>query len=152
MANSSVLIVCLGNICRSPLAEAAFRQAAQDQGIALEVDSAGTANYHQGNPPDPRAIKVAKAQGLDISAYRARQVQAEDFTRFDHILAADQDVLNSLQSTIPAGATAKLALLLDHVPGRKGQPVSDPYYGEDKDFERCWLQVFESARIWLTKT
>ncbi len=138
----SVLMVCLGNICRSPLAEAALRQAAEREGLALHVDSAGTGGWHVGNPPDHRAQEVAQRLGdIDISDLRARQVSAQDFYTFDHILAMDSNNLADLQALRPADATANLALLLDYVPGQQGHAVADPYYGDISVFEMTWVQV-----------
>jgi protein-tyrosine phosphatase len=142
----SILFVCLGNICRSPLAEAAFRQAADHAGLAVEADSAGTGAWHVGNPPDPRARAQARAQGVDISAYQARQVTRGDFTRFTHIFALDRSNLADLQHLRPVDATAHLGLLLDVLPGHQGQSVADPYYGGAQDFAITWGQVSEAAR------
>lgn len=146
MQQPSILFVCLGNICRSPLAEAAFRQAAQEAGLKVTVDSAGTGNWHAGHAPDPRACAQALAQGIDISAYRARQVRSEDFIRFSHIVALDRNNLADLQKLRPAGATAQLSLLLDLVPGQEGQSVADPYYGGPEDFAQTWDEVSEAAQ------
>jgi protein-tyrosine phosphatase len=144
-ANTAVLFVCLGNICRSPLAEAAFRAELQRRGATLEVDSAGTGGWHQGEPPDRRAIAVARKHGIDISAYRARKVTQADFTRFSHIVALDTDNLETLHALRPPGATAALSLLLDHVPGREGKPVADPWYGDAAGFETTWRDVSSGA-------
>ena len=142
---SSVLFVCLGNICRSPLAEAAFRREAERLGLEVEVDSAGTGDWHVGRPPDLRAIAVAARNGVDISRLRARQVTAEDFRRFHHIVALDRENLANLEALRPADATARLSLLLDHVEGRQGEAVADPYYGEEAHFDRSWSDVSEGA-------
>lgn len=141
----SVLFVCLGNICRSPLAEAAFRKLAEDGGVDIEVDSAGTGDWHVGHPPDTRAQTEARRHGIDIGGYRARQVASEDFNRFSHIVALDAANLRDLEAVRPDGATARLSLLLDHVSGREGQGVADPYYGDPADFERTWAEVTAGA-------
>jgi protein-tyrosine phosphatase len=141
-----VLFVCLGNICRSPLAEAAFRVEAARIGLAAEADSAGTGGWHRGEPPDRRAIAAAGRNGVDISELRARQVWSDDFELFDHILALDGDNLADLEALRPAGSRARLSLLLDHVPGREGEAVVDPYYGGDRDFDITWRDVTEGAR------
>jgi protein-tyrosine phosphatase len=146
-----VLFVCLGNICRSPLAEAAFRAEAARVGLDAETDSAGTGNWHRGEPPDRRAIAAARRNGLDISDLRARQIRPEDFERFDQILALDADNLADLRAIQPAGSRASLSLLLDHVPGREGQAVADPYYGGDKDFDITWRDVADAARALADK-
>ncbi len=151
MQQPSILFVCLGNICRSPLAEAAFRQAAQEAGLNVMVDSAGTGGWHKGHAPDPRACAQALEQGIDISAYRARQVSREDFTRFSHIFALDRNNLDDLQKLRPAGATAHLGLLLDLVPGQEGQSVADPYYGGPEDFAQTWDEVSEAAQALVAR-
>ncbi len=137
----SVLFVCLGNICRSPLAEAAFRREAGLAGLDIVVDSAGTGDWHVGQPPDRRAQAVARRQGVEIDLYRARQVDAADFERFTHVIALDEQNLADLERLRPQGARAQLSLLLDHVPGREGQSVADPYYGDEEAFELAWAEV-----------
>jgi len=142
----SVLFVCLGNICRSPLAEAAFREEARKAGLDVEADSAGTGDWHVGKAPDRRAQAIAHRHGIDISHYRARQILREDFGRFTHILALDRDNLAALRALAPADAGAEIALLLDMVPGREGQAVADPYFGADEGFEATWADVSAAAR------
>lgn len=142
----AVLFVCLGNICRSPLAEAAFRAEAAQLGLDVEIDSAGTGGWHTGESPDPRARAVAKRNGIDIDSYRARKVTQQDFRRFTHIVALDRDNLAALRAMRPANATAELSLLLDHAERRKGSDVADPYYGDDSDFESTWADVTDGAR------
>jgi protein-tyrosine phosphatase len=142
----SVLFVCLGNICRSPLAEAALRAEAARTGIEIAVDSAGTGNWHAGDAPDRRAQATALRHGSDISGYKARQVTRDDFTRFSHIFALDGENLADLRALTPAGATAELGLLLDLVPGRAGEGVIDPYYGEADGFETTWSDVSAAAQ------
>ena len=142
---SSVLFVCLGNICRSPLAEAAFRREAERLGLDVEVDSAGTGDWHIGYPPDPRAAVVAARNGIDISHLKARQVAPEDFRRFDHIVALDSNNLRDLERLRPGDGKARLSLLLDHVEGRRGEAVADPYYGEDSHFDAAWADVSAGA-------
>ena len=142
----AVLFVCMGNICRSPLAEAAFRAEAARAGLEVEIDSAGTGGWHQGEPPDRRAQAVASRHGIDISRYRARQVRPGDFDRFDHIVALDRQNLAELKALRPESARAHLSLLFDHVPGREGEAVADPYYGDEAHFETTWNDVSEGAR------
>lgn len=142
----SVLFVCLGNICRSPLAEAAFREEARRLKLDAIVDSAGTGDWHVGSPPDPRAQAVARKNGVDISVLRGRQVKPADFRRFTHIIALDEDNLANLRRLAPADAVADLSLLLDHVEDREGQPVADPYFGDDDGFDVTWADVTAGAR------
>nr|WP_240946544.1 low molecular weight phosphotyrosine protein phosphatase [Novosphingobium sp. ERW19] len=139
------MFVCLGNICRSPLAEAALRAQSVAAGVAMTIDSAGIGDWHVGRPPDPRAQETARRHGLDISSYRARQVTTEDFTRFGHIFALDQQNLKDLRRIEPSRHIAEVALLMDLVPGRKGTAVIDPYYGDEEDFEQAWADVSAAA-------
>jgi len=148
---ASVLFVCLGNICRSPLAEAAFRAAADDVGLAVHVDSVGTADYHVGKPPDPRSIRTAASRGVDITHYCGRQLAECDFSEFTHIFAMDHENLRNIKARAPANATAEISLLLDVLPHRVGEPVGDPYYGGDDGFERTWAEVSEAAQALVAK-
>ena len=141
-----ILFVCLGNICRSPLAEAAFRAEAGRLGLDAEADSAGTGGWHAGEPPDRRAIAAARRNGVDISHLRARKVAAGDFERFDHVVALDEENLADLEAIRPPGSRARLSLLLDHAPGREGEAVADPYYGGDAHFDVAWHDVAAGAR------
>lgn len=111
----------------------------------MEIDSAGTGEWHVGCPPDARAVAVAARNGVDISNLRARQVTADNFHRFDHIVALDQENLAALRSMQPPESKAKLSLLLDHVAGREGEAVADPYYGESAQFEVTWRDVTDGA-------
>jgi len=146
MAKASVLFVCLGNICRSPLAEGAFRAEAQRMKLDVVVDSAGTGGWHAGEPPDPRAIAAARRNGVDITRQRARKVTKDDFRTFTHIFALDETNLNGLRALAPHDATAELGLLLDLVPGYEGRAVADPYYGDASDFDLTWRDVEMAAR------
>src|SRR3546814_16566676 len=124
----SILFVCLGNICRSPLAEGAFRAAAQAAGLDVAADSAGTGDWHVGRPPDIRAQAVARAHGVDISGLRARQVTADDFRRFPHVFALDTANLADLVTIRPSDAPAAPGLLTDLVPGRGGSAVHASFF------------------------
>jgi len=141
-----VLMVCLGNICRSPTAEAMLRQHVHAAGLdeRVEVDSAGTADYHVGAPPDRRAIAHGERRGLAMKRLRARQVVQADFDRFDFILAMDDDNLADLRRLRPAGSAARLGLLLAWAPGTGATQVPDPYHGEAADFERV-LDLVDAA-------
>jgi protein-tyrosine phosphatase len=141
-----VLFVCLGNICRSPTAEGVLRALAAREypELALQVDSAGTADYHVGEPPDRRAVAAARRRGYDLSGLRARQVQSEDFRRFDYVLAMDRANLSELESRRIDGTPARLALFMSFAPGGEYGEVPDPYYGGTEDFERV-LDLCESA-------
>lgn len=148
----SVLMVCLGNICRSPLAEAALRYHAERIGLDVIVDSAGTGDWHVGHPPDRRAQEVAKRLGrIDISRLRARQVLHDDFHRFDHIVVMDRSNLQNVKALAPQTGTARLSMLLDHLPGREGDAVADPYYGDIADFEACWREVEAATQALATR-
>jgi protein-tyrosine phosphatase len=138
----SVLMICLGNICRSPMAEGALRRHVDHIGLNTQIDSAGTGDWHVGHPPDHRAQAVAmRLGGIDISGLRARQVSHVDFSRFDHVIAMDAANLGDLQEMAPEAARGRLSLLLDHLPGQEGRAVADPYYGDIADFERCWREI-----------
>ncbi|GAB1148975.1 MAG: low molecular weight protein-tyrosine-phosphatase [Shewanella algae] len=130
-----ILMVCMGNICRSPTAEAVARAKAQAMGLTLELDSAGTIGYHAGESPDRRARAAGERRGLDFSGIKARQVRARDFAHFDLILAADRENLQALHEACPQIYKHKLALMLDFAdtPIRE---VPDPYYGGDSGFEQ----------------
>lgn len=144
--SASVLFVCLGNICRSPLAEAAFRAAADEAGITVHADSAGTAGYHIGEPPDPRSIETALAKGIDIRHYRGRQLLREDFASFTHIFAMDHQNLRNIEALRPSDAMTHVSLLMDLVPGREGAAIADPYYGGEEHFEDTWDDVWSAAQ------
>lgn len=146
MIRPSVLFVCLGNICRSPLAEGAFRAASAELGLDADIDSAGTGDWHLGRPPDPRAQAVALKNGIDISGLRARLVTPQDFIRFEQIVALDLSNLSDLQAMRPATAVGSLSLLLDHLEGREGEPVVDPYYGTDAAFDTAWAEISAATR------
>jgi protein-tyrosine phosphatase len=142
----AVLFVCLGNICRSPLAEAAFRLEAERVGLDVEIDSAGTADWHVGKAPDPRSVAVAREAGIDIAHLTARQVVQDDFRRFDHIFALDRKNLADLTAMMPPDSTAQVSLLLQTMPDRKSDDVDDPYYGSADAFAFTWTHVSQAAR------
>jgi low molecular weight protein-tyrosine phosphatase len=141
-----ILFVCLGNICRSPTAEGVFRAiAARDAPeLAIEVDSAGTAGYHIGEPPDARTRQAALRRGYDLSALRARIVEPRDFENFDLILAMDRENLNVLRHRAPVHAHERVRLFLEFAPDATVTEVPDPYYGGPNGFEEV-LDLVEAA-------
>lgn len=142
-----VLMVCMGNICRSPIAEGVLRAKLQQAGLhtRVVVDSAGTHGYHTGEAPDPRAIRAAAQRGVDLSSLRARPVRPEDFSRFDWLLAMDEANLAWLQSRMPDGAHTRMGLLMEHACRHPGvHEVPDPYYGAAAGFEHV-LDLVEDA-------
>ena len=141
-----VLFVCLGNICRSPTAEGVLRALALRTApqLPLEIDSAGTGDYHVGSPPDPRSQQAARKRGIDLGALRARQVVVEDFERFDLILAMDRENLRNLAKLQPAGSRARLRLFMEYADAPASLEVPDPYLGGESDFETV-LDLTEAA-------
>lgn len=135
----AVLMVCTGNICRSPTADGLLRHALQRAGLAdrVLVDSAGTHDYHIGDPPDRRSIATAQRYGVDLAGLRARQVTARDFARFDLVLAMDDGHYRQLQSLCPPEHRKRLKLYLSYAP-QFGRDVPDPYYGDGDGFEAVW--------------
>jgi protein-tyrosine phosphatase len=141
-----VLMVCLGNICRSPTAEAVLRHKLRERGLdaLVEVDSAGTHAYRTGDPPDERSQRHASRRGYDLSTHRARLVMDEDYERFDLILAMDWDNLDMLESQCPPAHRAKLGRLTEHGRRFASPIVPDPYLGGPAGFERV-LDLLEDA-------
>jgi len=146
----AVLFVCTGNICRSPTAEGVFRKLLEANGLAgsVDVDSAGTGNWHVGESPDDRACESALRRGIDIADQRARQVRIEDFNRFDLILAMDQGHYQELQRLCPDSQRHRLRLFLDFAPAFGIREVPDPYYGGPDGFEIV-LDMIEAACVGL---
>lgn len=141
-----ILFVCMGNICRSPTAQGVFTKVVQEQGLEdqISVDSAGTHDYHIGKPPDERAREAASGRDVDLSALRARQVEAGDFTRFDYILAMDRENLDILQALRPIDANGRVGLFMDFAPELAEREVPDPYWGGRRGFERV-IDMVEAA-------
>jgi protein-tyrosine phosphatase len=141
-----ILFVCLGNICRSPTAEAVFRAVAAREApeLAIEVDSAGTAGYHIGEPPDARTRAAASRRGYDLSRLRARMVAPSDFEEFDLILAMDLQNLKVLHRRAPEHARERVRLFLEFAPEAVVTEVPDPYYGGPNGFEEV-LDLIEAA-------
>ena len=149
----SVLIVCTGNICRSPTAEGVMREQARKRGLGdrVRIASAGTHDYHVGDSPDPRTLTHASKRGYDLSAQRASQVKKEDFHTFDYILAMDRGHLRALRAIAPDGSRAKLGLFLEASGQWKGEDVPDPYYGGVDGFEQVLDMAEEAAQRWLDR-
>ncbi|MGO3128316.1 MAG: low molecular weight protein-tyrosine-phosphatase [Luteimonas sp.] len=141
-----LLVVCLGNICRSPVAEGALRARIEAAGLrdVIEVDSCGTGDWHVGDPPDPRAVRSAAAHGVDISGLRARRLDVADYRDFDVLLCADASTLRIVRERQPADATGEIALLLDWA-GQGGGDVPDPYTGDEAGFGSVWELVDAAA-------
>lgn len=140
-----ILFVCLGNICRSPTAEGVFASLVGDRDIVL--DSAGTSDWHRGDPPDPRATEEAAKRGIDLSDQRSRPVTAQDFDDFDLILAMDRSNLANLERMRPAGNTTPVRLFLSAAPDLPRDEVPDPYY--DGGFDRVLDMIETASRAWL---
>lgn len=139
-----VLFVCLGNICRSPTAEAVLRALATSNNVDLDIDSAGTAAYHIGKSPDERSMAAAAKRDIDMQGLKARQVSKQDFYDFDYVFAMDKSNYEDLSDLQPADGKAELVLFLDEYGSKERDEVPDPYYGGDLGFE--WvLDLLESA-------
>jgi protein-tyrosine phosphatase len=145
-----VLFVCLGNICRSPTAQGAFERLVASKGLSdqIKVDSAGTAAYHLGEPPDARMQRFARRRGMDLSRQRARMVTRQDCQEFDYIVAMDRSNLNALRRLCPADCQAKIGLFMDYAPHLGRTEVPDPYYGGASDFEEV-IDLVEAASAGL---
>lgn len=145
-----ILFVCMGNICRSPTAEGVFRRLVAERvpGVEIEVDSAGTHDYHVGDPPDPRSIAAAARRGVDLRQLRARLIRDEDFERFDLIIAMDRLNRETLLERSPAPFRERIRLFMEFAGDREVEDVPDPYYGGAPGFERV-LDLAEEAAAGL---
>jgi len=140
-----ILMVCLGNICRSPLAHGLLRHKVQEQGLDVETDSAGTASYHVDEAPDPRTIKTGRKHGIDISDLRGRQFEVEDFDRFDKIYVMDEsNYLNVSRLARNESDKNKVDFILNELEAGSDSEVPDPYYGGDDGFENVY-QMLDKA-------
>ena len=148
MKKVSVLFVCLGNICRSPTAEGVFRHILREEGMEkyVSTDSAGTHAYHVGEPPDRRAQATARGRGIDLSDLRARKALAEDFERFDYVLAMDSENYHNLSLICPPEHAEKLKMFLEFAPHLNCSDVPDPYYGGEQGFEQVFDMVEHASR------
>ncbi|EGQ8957773.1 TPA: low molecular weight phosphotyrosine protein phosphatase [Vibrio parahaemolyticus] len=140
-----ILVVCMGNICRSPTGEAVLRAKAEELGVDVDIDSAGTIGYHTGNTPDSRAMAAGKQRGYSFKGMRARQVSLQDFEDFDLVLAADKANLADLLDICPAEHRHKVSLFLSHSNSSYDE-IPDPYYGGDDGFELV-LDLIEEASV-----
>ena len=152
MSRIKVVFVCLGNICRSPLAQGAFQALVDARGLrdAFVLDSAGTGAWHVGEKPDPRSIRTAGLHGVDIANQRARVFIQEDMTRFDHIFVMDRTNLLDILKRHTDGQSSKVHLFLSRTVGPEAE-VPDPYYGGTDGFGHVWTLVHQAADIWLTE-
>lgn len=142
MQPKKILLVCLGNICRSPMAEGILRAKAMERRLPITTDSAGTSDYHVGDAPDPRATAAMQRHGIDISDLRGRQFRADDFRRFDRLYAMDADNLRNMLRLAPDAELARKArLIMDHAPELPERSVPDPYYGGDESFEHVYAML-----------
>ncbi|KIF54744.1 low molecular weight protein-tyrosine-phosphatase [Vibrio owensii] len=144
-----LLVVCMGNICRSPTGEAVLRAKAKELGISVEVDSAGTIGYHAGNPPDARSMQAGKQRGYSFKGMRSRKVTVGDFDEFDMVLAADKANLADLLDICPVEYRHKVSLFLSHGDSDYDE-IPDPYYGGDAGFELV-LDLIEDASETILK-
>ncbi len=148
----NVLFVCLGNICRSPMAEGIMLQKVKEAGLEeqIHVESAGTAAYHIGELADKRTRKVLESNGIQLLS-RAQQVKPADFTDFDYILPMDESNLQNLRRTQPSNSTAVVKLLTDYDPEKESTEVDDPYYGTMTNFEEIFVQITRCVEALLTE-
>jgi len=147
-----ILTVCTGNICRSPSAEVILRDhlAAAGLGDLVEVDSAGTADYHIGDPPSEPAMRLGALRGYDLKKLKARELRPSDFTEFDLILVMDRGHLRRLKTLLPADARCRLHLYLEVLP-EAGIDVPDPYYGDDRDYAAMLDLIEAAAPAWIAR-
>lgn len=146
-----ILFVCLGNICRSPLAEGILRHFNERNQLGLELDSAGTSSYHTGEAPDPRTIANALTHGVDLRSLRARTFSPSDFEHFDFIYVMDKQNLKHVRALARSEDEAnKVQLYLSAVYGRPNLEVPDPYYGSEKDFEAVFQLLQKASKDWCT--
>ena len=148
MNKISVLFCCMGNICRSPTAEAVFRAKVEEAGLAQQIliDSVGTHDYHIGKPPDLRTQRAARVRGYEMSGLRGRQVELADFTRFDYVLAMDNANMAILYRLCPQQQRDRLGMFLEYAGKHQQREVPDPYYGGEDGFERVLDMVEDAAQ------
>ena len=155
MSNETVgvLFVCLGNICRSPLAEGAFQAHVERRGLGerFTIDSAGTSGFHSGELPDARSVAVARHHGVDISHQRSRQLLRDDLNRFDYILAMDRSNRKNIVALRKPGDRASVSLMMSELEPPSAEEVPDPYYGGEGGFEAVWGMVVQSTEALLDR-
>ena len=147
----SVLFVCTGNICRSPTADAVFRQLVKEVGRDILIDSVGMHGYHVGEAPDHRAIEIAADKGIEMEFLTARKLDPNDFEKFDLLLAMDNGHLSSMQNLCPPEHAHKLRLFLDTLEGHEGQDVPDPYYGSMQNFKTTFDLIYRGCESLLAE-
>ena len=148
MAKHRILFVCLGNICRSPMAEGVFRRVAEEEGVLhlFDIDSAGLGDWHIGQAPDPRAQDAARNRGIDISGQSARQIRHDDYARYDLLLAMDETNYQELVQLAPSDARHKIRRFLDFAPQVPTKDVPDPFYGGPEGFDHALDLIEQAAR------
>lgn len=149
---TAILFVCLGNICRSPLAEGVFRNVISERGMehAFHIESAAIGDWHVGSPPDPRSIEIAREFSVDISRQRAQQIKPDDFLRFDLIFGMDRANVSALRQQAPKAARDRIHLFLEYALGR-AQEVPDPYYGSGEHFAAVYQTIREACEALATR-
>lgn len=144
-----VLFVCLGNICRSPMAEGLMKQFSRQRGYILQVDSAGTSSWEEGNLPHPGTQAILKREGIDFSTMRSRPITKEDYYLFDWIIGMDKQNVADLIKHAPSGMENKVYLYMGAVKGKQEQEISDPWYSGE--FEKTYQMIMEGLQPWLTR-
>ena len=142
-----ILMVCLGNICRSPLAEGIAQHIAKNRGLDWQIDSAGTSGWHDGSPPDGRSIEVAMEYKIDISKQIARKLTKDDIVKFDIIIAMDAQNYQDIRGLDPQGSVDKLHLMMNFLHPNLNEPVPDPYYGGADNFRKVANMLFDACNV-----
>ncbi len=146
-----ILVVCLGNICRSPIGEGVFRQFIAAEGLNWTVHSAGTNRYHKGGPADPRSVAACERKGVSIQSHIARRLKSEDFDHYDIIFTMADDVTDEMQEFIRTpDDRKKIVNFLDSLYPKQNRNVPDPWYGELEGFDECYDLIEQAARAWMT--